>query len=151
MNVKRSELQQILFAVVDAHINLEDFESVHEPVDDLDVDLNIFTNQEDDHLIRILFRIQAKKITPGSGGINIDVSAACDFRIDPSLDPSSQDVFNLVNYSATGITYNNIRTYLQNETSYFPVEQYILPTIDLNDLCRQLYRPKETEPPASTK
>lgn len=150
MKVKRSELQQILFVVVDTHINLENFESVTDAVDDLDIDMNILTNKEDDHLIRVFFRITAKRSTPGSIGLSIDVSAACDFRIDASLDPSSQEFMSLVNYSATGITYNNIRTYLQNATSYFPVEQYVLPTIDLRDLCKEYYGHIEADPQTSS-
>jgi preprotein translocase subunit SecB len=106
-------------------------------IDELDIDYHIFTNNEDDHLVRIIFDIKAIHHLMKQPGLNIELQASCDFRIAESIEVGS-DLFNkLISNAATAITYNNIRAYLQNVTSYYPVEPYILPAIDMQDLCRK--------------
>ena len=151
MDVKRSELQQELFAIVDSSVSIE--YPVGEngaEADDLDIDLSIFHNKEDDHLVRIYYKITAKRCYIDEVGIEIAVQATCDFRIDKSIEIDTPDFFNLIHYSATAITYSNIRAYLQNITSYYPVEPYILPAIDLKDLCKKYSEKMENKSKSET-
>lgn len=140
MEIRRSELQQEMFVVLDTKVSIDIPQGAKGQVtDNLDVALAIFTNDEDDHLVRILYEIQAKLTHIDKPGLEIFVHASSDFRIDASIEVNSAQFQQLVNYSATAITYNNIRAYLQNITSYYPVDLYVLPAIDLNDLCKKYY------------
>ena len=136
MEIKRSELQQEMFVLLETKISLVfPKETQDNDIDDLDIDYHIFTNNEDDHLVRIIFDIKAIHHLMKQPGLNIELQASCDFRIAESIEVGS-DLFNkLISNAATAITYNNIRAYLQNVTSYYPVEPYILPAIDMQDLC----------------
>lgn len=138
MEIKRSELQQEMFVLLETKISLVfPKETQTNDIDDLDIDYHIFTNNEDDHLVRIIFDIKAIHHLMKQPGLNIELQASCDFRIAESIEVGS-DLFNkLISNAATAITYNNIRAYLQNVTSYYPVEPYILPAIDMQDLCKK--------------
>lgn len=138
MEIKRSELQQEMFVLLETKISLVfPKETQNNDIDDLDIDYHIFTNNEDDHLVRIIFDIKAIHHLMKQPGLNIELQASCDFRIAESIEVGS-DLFNkLISNAATAITYNNIRAYLQNVTSYYPVEPYILPAIDMQDLCKK--------------
>lgn len=140
MEIRRSELQQEIFVVLDSKISIDIHQGGNgQEVDDLDVDLAILTNNEDDHLVRIIYEIKAKRTHTNRPGIVIEIQASGDFRIDASIGADTQQFQQLVNYSATAITYNNIRAYLQSIISYYPVDLYVLPAIDLNDLCNKYY------------
>ena len=138
MEIKRSELQQEMFVLLETKISLVfPKETQINGIDELDIDYHIFTNSEDDHLVRIIFDIKAIHHLMKQPGLNIELQASCDFRIAESIEVGS-DLFNkLISNAATAITYNNIRAYLQNVTSYYPVEPYILPAIDMQDLCKK--------------
>ncbi|MDD3543375.1 MAG: hypothetical protein PHO69_11920 [Petrimonas sp.] len=140
MEIRRSELQQEMFVILDSKVSIDiPQDAKGQDADDLDVDLTILTNKEDDHLVRILYVVKAKRTHTDKPGIDIEVYASGDFRIDVSIEADSPQFQQLVNYSATAITYNNIRAYLQNITSYYPLDMYVLPAIDLNDLCKKYY------------
>jgi len=142
VDVNKSPLQQIQFAVVDSKISIiAPPESSSETVYDFDIELDIYQRVETESIIRIFYTITAKHCAPDIAGLSIEVQAASDFSIDDSIEPKSETFSNLVNFSATAIAYNNVRAYLQNITTYYPVEPYILPAIDLNDLCSK-YRQK---------
>ncbi len=138
MEIKRSELQQEMFVLLETKISLVfPKDNQANDIDDLDIDYHIFTNDEEDHLVRIIFDIKAIHHLMKQPGLNIELQASCDFRIAESIEVGS-DLFNkLISNAATAITYNNIRAYLQNVTSYYPVEPYILPAIDMQDLCKK--------------
>ncbi len=136
MEIKRSELQQEMFVLLETKISLVfPKETQTNDIDELDVDYHIFTNNEDDHLVRIIFDIKAIHHMMERPGLNIELQASCDFRITESIEVDSDHFNKLISNSATAITYSNIRAYLQNVTSYYPVEPYILPAIDMQDLC----------------
>ncbi len=146
VEIRRSELQQEIFVVLDTQISIDlPDDTKSKNVDDLDIILKIYKNNEDDHLVRIYYEIKAKRTYPDKPGLCIRVQASGDFRIDASIDENSIQFGQLVNFSATAITYNNIRAYLQNTTSYYPVDTYILPAIDLNDLCKKYYENQKEE------
>lgn len=138
MEIKRSELQQEMFVLLETKISLVfPIENQANDIDELDIDYHIFTNSEEDHWARIIFDIKAIHHIIKRPGLNIELRASCDFRIAESIEVGS-DLFNkLISNAATAITYNNIRAYLQNVTSYYPVEPYILPAIDMQDLCNK--------------
>jgi preprotein translocase subunit SecB len=149
VEIKRSELQQEMFVLLETKISLVfPEENQTNDIDDLDIDYHIFTNSEEDHWVRIIFEIKATHHMMKRPGLNIELQASCDFRIAESIEVGS-DLFNkLISNAATAITYNNIRAYLQNVTSYYPAEPYILPAIDMQDLCKKnAEKPGLNKPP----
>ncbi len=149
MDIRKSELQQTFFAVIDSSIAIEiPTASVEQERNDLDIDLDMFINKEDRHMVRVQFTIRALRTHNDRIGLKIDVLSTTDFHVDESLDPECETFLQLVQYSATAIAYNNIRAYLHNATSYYPADPYILPTIDLNDLVKKFaekQKPQEEE------
>ena len=69
MEIRRSELQQEMFVVLDTqiYIDLPD-DTKSKNIDDLDIVLKIYKNNEDDHLVRIYYEIKAKKTYPDKPG-----------------------------------------------------------------------------------
>jgi hypothetical protein len=148
VEIKRSELQQEMFVLLETKISLVfPEENQTNDIDDLDIDYHIFTNSDEDHWVRIIFEIKAIHHMMKRPGLNIELQASCDFRIAESIEVGS-DLFNkLISNAATAITYNNIRAYLQNVTSYYPAETYILPAIDMQDLCKKYAEKLEPNKP----
>ncbi len=137
MDIKRSELQQQLFVVLSSEISVDSIDendSSKKNLDLLDIDFNLWTNEENDHLLRVIFTISGAQRQGNIPGLKFKVQAGCDFEIDRSLHSESAEFISLAKFSSVGITYNNIRAYLQSVSSYYPVPVYILPTIDINDL-----------------
>ena len=147
MNIKRSELQQLVFVILKTDVRfIGADEAVNSAsVDELDIDFDLLENAENDHEYRVIYKVEAKRIDVNGNGLSICINAGCDFEVDKALDKDSKEFIQLVKYSATGITYNNIRNYLQTVTSFYPTPVYILPTIDLTDLWKNKIGSKPSE------
>ncbi|MDY0152845.1 MAG: hypothetical protein RBS43_11275 [Candidatus Cloacimonas sp.] len=136
MDIKQSELQQLAFTVLETGVLvIPPDDAVGGAVNELDIDFDLYINNEDDHLLRVFYTVKVKvAASKQSAGYQINVRVAGDFEIDRSLPCDSDGFTQLAKFSSVGITYNNLRAYLQTVTSFYPAPPYILPTIDLNDL-----------------
>jgi len=152
MDIRKSELQQVSFVVLDTKIEYQMLKSNQSVIqDDLDIDFGLWKNDKDDHLFRVWFKIRAKRIVSKEVGLDIYVYACSDFVVDSSLSSDSDLFVQLVKYSTVAITYNNIRGYIQQITSFYPVPTYLLPTINVNDLWNKKDSEEEIKPPIQAK
>lgn len=139
MQIKKSILQQELFVILDSMVKvMVPREDQVEDIDDIWVAPHVYTHPSEQHCIRVIVEIKVESQTANQPGYSIAVQGSSDFRIDDQVEINSELYNELKKYTAVENTYNNIRIYLQNITSYFPLPPYLLPAVDVKDLWEKL-------------
>jgi len=101
----------------------------------LEVDFGISKDDEDD-LYRVLAKVlinhyEDKETEPGYS-IFVESAGFFTFNLDANL--SDENKQGMLQYSAVSMCITNMRLYIANMTSFFPLGKYNFPAIDMNSL-----------------
>jgi hypothetical protein len=116
--------------------------SVPEPADfngslndyDIDIDFDIFVNQEDVDARRVLVSIHGNDQENPVPGYCFSIVAQAKFNYEQNSKITKEEKDILLTRSAIPIVIGQIRSYLSTLTAHGPFGIYLLPAIDMNDL-----------------
>ena len=97
--------------------------------DTVDIDFDILGHKEE-QIFKIV--VSAKINSENKPGYTISVLSATFFRINGET--QEQEKVNLLQYSGVQMAIANLRAYIEDITSVYPLGKYTLPTFDLQDL-----------------
>lgn len=95
----------------------------------IDIDFDILGHKEE-QIFKIV--VSAKINSENKPGYTISVLSTTFFRINGET--QEQEKVNLLQYSGVQMAIANLRAYIEDITSVYPLGKYTLPTFDLQDL-----------------
>lgn len=141
MKVKKSLLNFHKFMVVASFFEAIPFEQEQEkqklPDIPLDMNIDILTNPQSHSTYNVVVELsgnQGKKKLPG---YSFFIGSEGIFTIDHQKELQKDSIDQLLAYSAVPMVINSLRGYLSNLTSYSIYGQYLLPSIDIQQLIQQ--------------
>ncbi|NCC99738.1 MAG: hypothetical protein EOL95_08590 [Bacteroidia bacterium] len=114
----------------------------------VDIDFNI---EEDasKKIYRIVVSVKINtELEKDNSGYSIDVTGIGFFEFDQTTDLTEDIKIQMLQFSGLSICITNLRSYIANQTSYFPWGNFSFHAVDLQDLL--LAKTKTTEKNAST-
>lgn len=103
----------------------------------IDIDFDIFTNEIDQDVRRIVVSVQGNDQENPVPGYCFSIVAQGAFNFDKTIKVSKKDKDTLLTHSAIPLIIGQIRSYLSSLTAHGPFGIYLLPAIDMNDLLKQ--------------
>jgi preprotein translocase subunit SecB len=137
MKTVKSPLELIDFSIIESRIDFYSTSSSEKLIKDfehykVDISFEILrsSNKTD-------FKIQMRvKINQNAEeGYKIDVTAIGVFSIKDISDEKM--IANLINFSAINICIANLRLFIANVTSYYPIGKFVFHSIDMNELIKE--------------
>lgn len=129
----------------EAYIIASNILAIPEPVDfngklndfAVEIDFDIFVNQEDIDARRVLVSIQGNDQENPVPGYYFSIVAQATFNYEQNSQITKDEKDVLLTRSAIPIVIGHIRSYLSSLTAHGPFGIYLLPAIDMNDLLKQ--------------
>ncbi len=149
MNIKKSELKIGNFNLLG--INIISFPGNEDEEDnivtngDFDFDFDVFFNDDDEDLFKIIVRMDNFKDDQFQQGYGIDVFGEFEFKFEKGLDKPEEIRGALVSRSALPMAIAHLRSVIAITTSNFHLGSYFIPSIDMNHLLQKKIESMEVE------
>jgi len=143
MIAKKSDLINFKFVIVESHLSfiLPTEDEENNPLDILNsypVDID-FSIEKD--ITEEIFRIVASVNINANNednkpGYSIAATGICFFEFDKATELSEEQKVQMLQISGLSICITNLRSYIANQTSYFPWGSYSFYAVDVQDLLK---------------
>lgn len=152
MNVKKSLLNFRNFVVFGSFFEAIPFDENDEkqkerilPDIPLEVELDILTDPDDKNLYNIVLEVSGNRSEKKLPGYSFSIACEGIFSIDNQEQLEKDKIDQLLLYSAVPMVISSLRGYLANISSYSIYGQYLLPSIDLQDLIKKKVKVQKTD------
>ncbi len=146
MKVEKSALELENFFVIGfnwACVPLKDFESElpELPIELIDIEFEIFNSSIEENQFKISMIVSTndelnEDDVKNRPGYHFTILAESHFKINKE-GLTEDNIHSIVSYSAMPMIINSIRMFILNHSSYCPFGQWVLPSINLNDLLKK--------------
>ncbi len=145
MKTVKSPLELIDFAIIESFINFYAISISDKLIKDFDnykVDISfdvLRSSNKTDFKIQMRVKINQNALE----GYKIDVTSIGVFMIKDISD--EKIIAGLINYSALNICIANLRSFIANVTSYYPLGKFVFHSIDMNELIKEKSKSLKTK------
>lgn len=141
MKIVISPLVQKDFFVINNNYQFiePDEESINitETFEKYELDFDFAHKFQQNNQIYIFVKVDINKGKKTLPGYKMFVEGVSVFEFDPTKKLSKKDKDELIHVSGLSIAINNLRSYINNLTMYFPFGKYTFPLIDLNSAYKE--------------
>lgn len=141
MIAKKSDLILKSFAIIESHIEFNvpqesETQDANEVLNSFPVDIDFdIEHSLSNQLYRVVVSVEINAdIDTRNPGYSIVVTGVGFFEFDKASQLSEQQMFQMLQTSALSICITNLRSYIANQTSYFPWGSFSFHAIDIQDL-----------------
>lgn len=137
MKFPKSDLEMLDFIILESHFKyLEPKEKLIDPnvlFNKYDFDIDFIARESDD-LEYVFIKIQINDLKKPVEGYIMFVEAVCTFKFNTTSKMTEKDKSKYLYGSGLSIAINNLRSYISNISSNYPLGRFTLPLVDVGEL-----------------